>query len=183
MKTPTSLLNRPGRAAAVVGAVLAVSAATTVAFVATASADEPGRCIENVNVREKPDVNSRIVALCEAGTAVQVGETRDGFVQLTNLGGWSAQQYVTVNGRPPAAPAATGRGSNSDTTPGTEDSDGPATRSRSGQSGDSGDAGSESGNGGESSGGDSGSESDSRGGGTGSESGGGSGGGLGGLLG
>ncbi|MFD1529820.1 SH3 domain-containing protein [Pseudonocardia aurantiaca] len=164
MTTPTSLLNRPGRVAAVVGAVLAASAATTVAFVATASADEPGRCIANVNVREKPDMNSRIVALCEAGTEVQVGETRDGFVQLTNLGGWSAQQYVTVNGRPPAAPAATERDSNSDITPGTEEMDGPANRS---QSGESGDAGSESG-------------SDSSGGG--SETGGGLG-GLGGLLG
>jgi hypothetical protein len=138
MKTPTSLLNRPVRAAAVVGAVLAVSAATTMAFVATASADEPGRCIENVNVREKPDANARIVALCEAGTEVQVGETRDGFVRLTNLGGWSAQQYVTVNGRAPAAPAASERGSNSDTTPGTENPDGPANRSRSGQPGEAG---------------------------------------------
>ena len=181
MKTPTSLLNRPGRVAAVVGAVLAVSAATTVAFVATASADEPGRCIANVNVREKPDVNSRIVALCEAGTEVQVGETRDGFVQLTDLGGWSAQQYVTVNGSAPAAPAATERGRNSDTTPGTENSDGPANQSRSGQSGD---AGSENGSGDSSSAGytgsDSSGESDSSGGGSESSAGLG---GLGGLLG
>jgi uncharacterized membrane protein YgcG len=174
MKTPTSLLNRPGRVAAVVGAVLAVSAATTMAFVATASADEPGRCIANVNVREKPDVNSRIVALCEAGTEVQVGETRDGFVRLTDLGGWSAQQYVTVNGSAPAAPAATERGRNSDTTQGTENSDGPANQSRSGQSGDAGDAGSENGSGDSSSAGytgsDSSGESDSSGGGGGSES-------------
>ncbi|OLT20347.1 hypothetical protein BJF78_35555 [Pseudonocardia sp. CNS-139] len=113
MKAPTSLLNRPGRAAAVVGAVLAISAGATVALVSTASADEPGRCIENVNVRENPDIDSRIVALCEAGTEVQVGETRDGFVHLTDLGGWSAQQYVTVNGRPPA-PAAEPDGTDGD---------------------------------------------------------------------
>jgi hypothetical protein len=114
MKAPTSLLDRPGRAAAVVGTVLAVSAGTTMALVATAAADEPGRCVTNVNVREQPDITSRIVALCEAGTEVQVGETRDGFVQLTNLGGWSAQQYVSVAGRPPAEPAAPATGSGPD---------------------------------------------------------------------
>ncbi len=103
MKAPTSLFDRPGRAAAVVGAVVAVSATAAVALVAgTAAADEPGRCTENVNVRSEPDVASRIVALCEAGTQVKVGEARDGFVQLTNLGGWAAQEYVSVNGRSPA---------------------------------------------------------------------------------
>lgn len=99
-------IRRPGRAAAVVGAVVAVSATTMMALVAgTASASEPGRCTENVNVRAEPDINSRIVALCEAGTNVQVGESRDGFVQLIDLGGWSAQEYVSVNGAPAAAPA------------------------------------------------------------------------------
>ena len=103
MKTPTSLFDRPGRAAAVVGAVVAVSATAAVALVTgTAAADEAGRCTENVNVRSEPDVTSRIVALCEAGTQVKVGEARDGFVQLTNLGGWAAQEYVSVNGRAPA---------------------------------------------------------------------------------
>jgi hypothetical protein len=106
MKAPTSLLNRPGRAAAVVGVVVAVSATAAMALVAgTAAADEPGRCTENVNVRAEPDATSRIVALCEAGTQVQVGETRDGFVQLTDLGGWSAQEYISVDGAAPAAPA------------------------------------------------------------------------------
>jgi hypothetical protein len=110
MKAPTSLFDRPGRAAAVVGAVVAVSASAAVALVSgTAVADEPGRCTENVNVRAEPDTNSRIVALCEAGTEVKTGEARDGFVQLTSLGGWAAQQYVSVNGQNPApAEAATG---------------------------------------------------------------------------
>lgn len=103
MKTPTSLFDRPGRAAAVVGAVVAVSATAAVALVSgTAAADEPGRCTDNVNVRSEPDIASRIVALCEAGTEVKVGEARDGFVQLTNLGGWAAQEYVSVNGRAPS---------------------------------------------------------------------------------
>jgi hypothetical protein len=139
MKAPTSLLNRPGRAAAVVGAVLAVSASATVALVATASADEPGRCIKNVNIREKPDVDSRIVALCEAGTQVQVGETRDGFVHLTNLGGWSAQQYVAVNGRTPSAPAATEAGSRAGHGNRSDSGTGPDAGNRSGSGSRSGD--------------------------------------------
>ncbi|HYH31631.1 MAG TPA: SH3 domain-containing protein [Pseudonocardia sp.] len=103
MKAPTSLFDRPGRAAAVVGAVVAVSASAAVALVSgTAVADEPGRCAENVNVRAEPDITSRIVALCERGTEVQTGESRDGFVQITSLGGWAAQEYVSVNGQPPA---------------------------------------------------------------------------------
>jgi hypothetical protein len=103
MKTPTSLFDRPGRAAAVVGAVVAVSATAAVALVSgTAAADEPGRCTNNVNVRSEPDVTSRIVALCQAGTEVKVGEARDGFVQLTDLGGWAAQEFVSINGRAPA---------------------------------------------------------------------------------
>jgi hypothetical protein len=103
MMAPTSLFDRPGRAAAVVGAVIAVSATAAVVLVSgTAAAEEPGRCTENVNVRSEPDVASRIVALCEAGTEVQTGESRDGFVQLTSLGGWAAQEYISVNGSAPA---------------------------------------------------------------------------------
>jgi hypothetical protein len=114
MKAPTSLFDRPGRAAAVVGGVVAVSATAAVALVtgtatATPTDDESGRCTKNVNVRAEPDVTSRIVALCEQGTEVQVGESRDGFLQLTNLGGWAAQEYVSVNGSAPA-PAGTSEG-------------------------------------------------------------------------
>ena len=96
MKAPKSLFDRPGRAAAVVGAVVAVSATATVALLSgTATAapgvTEPGRCTKNVNVRAEPDIAAKIVALCEEGPAVPVGEARDGFLQLTTLGGWAAQ--------------------------------------------------------------------------------------------
>jgi hypothetical protein len=116
MKAPTSLFDRPGRATAVVGAVVAVSATAAVALLsgtatATPSAEQPGRCTKNVNVRAEPDTTSRIVALCEEGTAVKVGEAKDGFLRLTSLGGWAAQEYISVNGR---APAAASRATNSE---------------------------------------------------------------------
>ena len=103
MKAPKSLFDRPGRAAAVVGAVVVVSATAAVALVSgTATAAEPGRCTKNVNVRAQPDIESKIVALCEQGTEVQVGESRTGFLRLDNLGGWAAQEYISVNGQAPA---------------------------------------------------------------------------------
>jgi hypothetical protein len=103
MKAPTSLFDRPGRTAVAVGTVVAISASAAVALISgTAAADEPGRCVKNVNVREEPDVTSRIVQLCVAGTDVQTGESQDGFVQLIDLGGWAAQEYISVNGEPPA---------------------------------------------------------------------------------
>jgi hypothetical protein len=116
MKAPKSLFDRPGRATAVVGAVVAVSATAAVALLAgtataTPNAAQAGKCTKNVNVRAEPDTTSRIVALCEQGTAVQVAESRDGFLRLTNLGGWAAQEYISVNGR---APASTGRATNSE---------------------------------------------------------------------
>jgi hypothetical protein len=118
MKAPKSLFDRPGRATAVVGAVVAVSATAAVALLsgtaaATPEAGKSGKCAKNVNVRAEPDASSRIVALCEEGTAVQVGEARDGFLRLTNLGGWAAQEYVSVNGRAPA-PAARATNSEDD---------------------------------------------------------------------
>lgn len=104
MKTPRTLLDRPGRIAAVVGAVVAVSATTLMAVVAgSAAADEPGRCVENVNVRSTPSLSAEIIKVCEQGTAVQVGETRNGFVELTDLNGWAAQEFISVNGQAPAA--------------------------------------------------------------------------------
>ena len=131
-----NLRNRPGRIAATVGAVLAASAATmTVVVAGTASADEPGRCLQNVNVREEPDATSRIVALCEAGTKVKLGETRDGFVRIKELGGWAAQDYVKADD--PAA-ARTDGGSSSESGDGARSSsseDGNASgRSESGRS-------------------------------------------------
>ena len=93
-----------GRAAAGVGALVAAGAVTLVVVGGTANAAGAGRCTDNVNVREKPDITSQIVAVCERGQAVQVGKTRNGFVQLTDLDGWAAQEYVSVDGHTPAAP-------------------------------------------------------------------------------
>ncbi|MBW0089204.1 SH3 domain-containing protein [Pseudonocardia sp. KRD-184] len=101
------MMARPGRTAAVVGAVVAVSATTLMGvLVGTASAVAPGRCVENVNVRAEPSIDSRIVAVCEAGTAVETGRIRDGFVQLTDQGGWASEQYVSVGGAAPATGSA-----------------------------------------------------------------------------
>ena len=65
--------NRTVRVAAAVGATVAAGAVAMLAATTTASADEPGRCLQNVNIREEPDVDSRIVALCEAGTGGDLG--------------------------------------------------------------------------------------------------------------
>lgn len=101
------MMARPGRTAAVVGAVVAVSATTLMGvLVGTASAVAPGRCVENVNVRAEPSIDSRIVAVCEAGTAVETGRIRDGFVQLTDQGGWASEQYVSVGGAAPSTGSA-----------------------------------------------------------------------------
>jgi hypothetical protein len=94
-----------GRAAAGVGALVAAGAMTIVVVGGTANAAGTGRCTDNVNVREEPDITAQIVAVCERGQAVQVGKTQDGFVQLTDLDGWAAQEYVSVDGRSPAASA------------------------------------------------------------------------------
>jgi hypothetical protein len=94
-----------GRAAAGVGALVAAGAMTIVVVGGTANAAGTGRCTDNVNVREEPDITSQIVAVCERGQAVQVGKTQDGFVQLTDLDGWAAQEYVSVDGRAPASSA------------------------------------------------------------------------------
>jgi hypothetical protein len=99
------LMGRPARAAAALGALVAAGAVTLVATMGTANAAGAGRCIDNVNVRAQPDISSQIVAVCERGQSVQTGETRDGFVELTDLKGWAAQEYVSVDGHVAAAPA------------------------------------------------------------------------------
>ena len=86
-----------GRTAAIAGAVVAVGAATMMGLTGIASATPAGSCLENVNVRAEPSMDSRIVAVCEAGTAVDTGETRNGFVRVINLGGWAAEEFVAVD--------------------------------------------------------------------------------------
>jgi uncharacterized protein YraI len=101
MKERASLSYRPGRAAAAVGAMVAVGASSLMALVAPTASAERGRCTQNVNVRSGPDADAPIVAQCEAGSEVRVGETRQGFVQLTDLGGWASTQYVATDGATP----------------------------------------------------------------------------------
>ena len=93
-----NLRNRPARLVAAVGAVLAAGTTTFMALVAgNASADEPGRCTQNVNVREDPQADAKIVALCEAGKQVKLGEERGGFVHLDELGGWASKDFVKAD--------------------------------------------------------------------------------------
>jgi uncharacterized protein YraI len=115
-------LQRPGRTAAVVGAVVAVSATTLMGFAGTALARVPGTCTETVNVRAEPSIDSRIVAVCEAGTAVETGTTRNGFVRLMDLGGWASAQYVSIDG---AEPASTGSAPSTASSPTTSPSTTP----------------------------------------------------------
>jgi hypothetical protein len=92
-----NLRHRP-RLVAAVGAVLAAGTVTAMALTAgTASADEPGRCTQNVNVREDPDAHAKIVALCERGKEVKIGEERNGFVHLDELGGWASKDFVKAD--------------------------------------------------------------------------------------
>jgi uncharacterized protein YraI len=120
------------RTVAVVGAMVAVGATTLMGIAAgTASAQAPGRCLENVNVRAEPSIDARIVAVCEAGTAVQTDAIRNGFVQLTDLGGWAAAEYIEVDGQPAGAPGSAPRSSATPSSPapsGADDDDAaPAT--------------------------------------------------------
>lgn len=90
-----NLGTHPARAIAAVGAVVAAGTTVVIALtVGTASADEPGHCTQNVNVREEPDATSRIVAMCEEGTAVMLGSERDHFVFLDKLHGWASKDFV-----------------------------------------------------------------------------------------
>ena len=97
------------RSAAVAGAVVAVGAATLMGLTAgIASASGPGECTDNVNVRAEPRIDAPIVALCEAGTAVETGTVRNGFVEITDLGGWAAEEFISIDAAPASAPSSTG---------------------------------------------------------------------------
>ncbi|MHA6782558.1 hypothetical protein ACVGOW_16435 [Pseudonocardia saturnea] len=108
------MMARPGRTAAVVGAVVAFAAVTLMGMLAgSAAASTPGTCTDNVNVRAEPTAGSRIVALCEAGTDVTTGAVRNGFVRIENLGGWAAEQYIAVDGATPNSTPRTAPSSSS----------------------------------------------------------------------
>ncbi|SHJ92971.1 SH3 domain-containing protein [Pseudonocardia thermophila] len=103
LRGTVTFLRRRARTIAVVGAVVAVGAATLMT-VAVAEAAEPGRCVGNVNVRAEPDQDAPVLTVCRRGTPVTVGEIRNGFVELTSLHGWAAQEYVEINGHTPRPP-------------------------------------------------------------------------------
>jgi uncharacterized protein YraI len=109
-----TLRTRPARLVAAVGAVLAAGTTTFMALSAgTASADEPGRCTQNVNVRKDPDPHARIVALCERGKQVKIGDERGGFVHLEELGGWASKDYVKADEQSSDAHGSDSHGSDS----------------------------------------------------------------------
>ena len=157
-----NLRNRPVRVAAAVGAVLAAGTTTFMALAAgTASADEPGRCTQNVNIREEPDAQSRIVALCEAGTKVQLGDERDGWVHIDELGGWASKDFVKPDESSARSDSSSGdrsdgsddrRSSSDGDGSSSSDSDSPGSGSHSSGSHSSGSHESDSGDGGRSSG-------------------------------
>ncbi|MCW0214884.1 MAG: SH3 domain-containing protein [Pseudonocardia sp.] len=136
-------LQRPGRAAAAVGGMVAVGAATLMALLSgTASAATAGTCTDNVNVRSEPSATAEIVAVCDRGTTVQIGEKRNGFVKLENLDGWASAKYVKANAdgategttgtnrRTPTTTTTTPAPTTTSTAParaGTEDADQPTT--------------------------------------------------------
>jgi uncharacterized protein YraI len=110
-------LQRPGRAAAVVGGMVAVGAATMMALLSgTASAATAGTCTDNVNVRSEPSTTSEIVAVCDRGTTVQMGQTQNGFVKLENLDGWASAEYVKANADEGTTSSGTDRRTPSTTT-------------------------------------------------------------------
>ena len=125
--------NRPARVVAADGATVAAGAAAMLAVATAASAEEPGRCLQNVNLREAPDAESRIVALCEAGTEVALGEERDGFVRVDELGGWAAKDYVKADETSSSDDRSDGSGDDSPGDPDdSHDSDDDAGRHSSG---------------------------------------------------
>jgi uncharacterized protein YraI len=118
MNAPTSFRYRPGPRTALVGAVGAVAVAGLMAGVAgTATAGPPARCIENVNVRAEPHPGAPIIAVCPAGAKTRLGPTRDGYVELTDLGGWAALQYVATGAGGRVEPALHSPGRNVALTP------------------------------------------------------------------
>jgi hypothetical protein len=115
-------LRSPGRLATAVGLAVAAVGATVMAVSVAQAAPEPGRCIDNVNVRERPEANARVIGLCRTGTRVTVEERRAGFVKLKEYNGWSVERYVetgTPRGRsadPSASTSGRSRPSGSATT-------------------------------------------------------------------
>ncbi len=106
LRNPAAAARRRTRTVAAVGAAVAAgTAGLMVLAVGTAAADEPGRCNETVKVRAEPNLDAPVVGVCPAGTAVQIGEIREGYLYLTDYAGWAAWEYLTIDD--PAAPPPT----------------------------------------------------------------------------
>jgi len=107
LRNPAATAPRRTRTVAALGAAVAAgTAGLMVLAVGTAAADEPGRCNETVNVRAEPNLDAPVVGLCEAGTAVQIGEIREGYLYLTDYQGWAAWEYLTIDEPAGTDPAA-----------------------------------------------------------------------------
>ncbi len=108
-------LRSPGRLATAVGLAVAAVGATVMAVTAAHAAPEPGRCIDNVNVRAEAKPDARITGLCRTGTRVTVEERSAGFVRLKEfttrdprtgreVPGWASERYVEA-GTPRGGPS------------------------------------------------------------------------------
>ena len=101
---------------AAVGAVVAAGTTTFMALAAgTASADEPGRCTQNVNVREEPDATRGSSRCARPAPRSRSAPETEGFVRTsTSLRGWASQglrQGRRAAADAHGAPTRTGRGS------------------------------------------------------------------------
>lgn len=109
LRNPAATARRRTRTVAAIGAAVAAgTAGLMVLAVGTAAADEPGRCNEKVKVHAEPSLDAPVVGVCEAGTAVQIGEIREGYLYLTDYAGWAAWEYLTIDDPADTAPAGTG---------------------------------------------------------------------------
>jgi hypothetical protein len=107
LRNPAATARRRTRTVAALGAAVAAgTAGLMVLAVGTAAADEPGRCNETVRVRAEPNLDAPVVGLCEAGTAVQIGEIREGYLYLTDYQGWAAWEYLSIDDPAGTDPAA-----------------------------------------------------------------------------
>ena len=109
LRNPAAAARRRTRTVAAIGAAVAAgTAGLMVLAVGTAAADEPGRCNETVKVRAEPNLDAPVVGVCEAGTAVQIGEIREGYLYLTDYQGWAAWEYLTIDDPAGTAPRRRG---------------------------------------------------------------------------
>jgi hypothetical protein len=108
LRNPPATAPRRARTLAAIGAAVTVgTAGLMVLAVGTAAADEPGRCNETVKVRAEPNLDAPVVGVCEAGTAVQIGKIREGYLYLTDYAGWAAWEYLTIDDPAGTTPADT----------------------------------------------------------------------------